>query len=60
MDGMVYQSNGEITLNISYNIVAPSNTASHPTSNNFNHNIYTVTKRKIYLKDGKFSYIPFA
>ena len=60
MDGMVYQPNGEITLNLTYNIVAPNDTAVHPTNNNFNHNIYTVTKRKIYLKDGKFSYIPFA
>jgi hypothetical protein len=60
MDGMVYQPNGEITLNLTYNIVAPDNSAAHPTANNFNHNIYTVTKRKIYLKDGKFSYIPFA
>jgi hypothetical protein len=59
MDGMVYQPNGEITLNLTYNVVSANDTAVHPNNNNFNHNIYTVTKRKIYLKDGKFSYIPF-
>lgn len=59
LDGITYPVNGEITLNIIYNCIAPDNSAPHPTGNNFNHNIYTVTKRKIYLKDGKFSYVPF-
>jgi hypothetical protein len=59
LDGITYPQNGEISLNIIYNCVAPDNSAANPTNNNYNHNIYTVTKRKIYLKDGKFSYVPF-
>ncbi len=59
LDGITYPPNGEISLNIIYNCVAPNNSAANPTNNNYNHNIYTVTKRKIYLKDGKFSYVPF-
>jgi hypothetical protein len=61
LDGVTYPQNGEITLNITYNCVgATANKVANPTANtSFNHNIFTVTKRKIYLKDGKFSYVPF-
>lgn len=61
LDGVTYPQNGEITLNITYNLVGnTADTVVNPANGaNFNHNIFTVTKRKIYLRDGKFSYIPF-
>jgi hypothetical protein len=61
LDGVTYPQNGEITLNITYNCVGTTaDTVVNPAVNtSFNHNIFTVTKRKIYLKDGKFSYVPF-
>jgi len=48
-----------------YNCVAPVIGGAFGTVVNsvnqtaFNHNIFTITKRKIYMKDGKFSYVPF-
>jgi hypothetical protein len=66
LDGCVFPSGGEITLNILYNCVAsiaPNDTNEfvvNPYQNStYNHNIFTITKRKIYLKSGKFSYVPF-
>ena len=64
LDGVVFPQNGEITLNVLYNCVAPkgsTNTYVANSSNqtNYNHNIFTITKRKIYLMQGKFSYVPF-
>jgi hypothetical protein len=66
LDGCVFPSGGEITLNILYNCVnsaATSDTAAYivnPFNNTgYNHNIFTITKKKIYLKQGKFSYVPF-
>jgi hypothetical protein len=62
LDGVTYPPNGEITLNITYNCVSSSGATNVPnpnTQSSYNHNIYTITKRKIYLKSGKFSYIPF-
>jgi hypothetical protein len=64
LDGVTFPQNGEITLNIMYNCVAPINAAFSSVVNStnqtsYNHNIFTITKRKIYMKDGKFSYVPF-
>lgn len=62
LDGVVYPQNGEITLNILYNCVASTGATNVPnpnTQSNYNHNIFTITKRKIYMKDGRFSYVPF-
>lgn len=66
LDGCVFPSGGEITVNILYNCVATVATSDtqefvvNPFGNStYNHNIFTVTKRKIYMKDGKFSYVPF-
>lgn len=66
LDGCVFPQSGEITLNVLYNCVASVATEDtsefvvNPYQNtNYNHNIFTITKRKIYLKDGKFSYVPF-
>lgn len=65
LDGATFPSGGEITLNILYNCIAPLTGGAAATIVNsvnqtaFNHNIFTVTKRKIYMKDGKFSYVPF-
>jgi len=66
LDGCVFPSGGEITLNILYNCVASAGLGDtsewvvNPYQNTtYNHNIFTITKRKIYMKDGKFSYVPF-
>lgn len=62
LDGVTYPQNGEITLNITYNCVASTGATNVPnpnTQSNYNHNIFTITKRKIYLRDGRFSYVPF-
>jgi hypothetical protein len=66
LDGCVFPQGGEITLNILYNCVksvANQDTNEfvvNPYENStYNHNIFTITKRKIYMKDGKFSYVPF-
>lgn len=65
LDGATFPSGGEITLNILYNCVAPvaggaaSTIVNSVNQTAYNHNIFTVTKRKIYMKDGRFSYVPF-
>ena len=62
LDGVVFPQNGEITLNILYNCIAATNQTDIVNSTNqssFNHNIYTITKRKIWMQGGKFSYVPF-
>jgi len=66
LDGCVFPQGGEITLNILYNCVKSAATSDtnefvvNPYENStYNHNIFTITKRKIYMKDGKFSYVPF-
>ena len=62
LDGVTYPQNGEITLNITYNLVASTGATNVPNPNtqtSYNHNIFSITKRKIYLRDGRFSYIPF-
>ena len=65
LDGVTFPSGGEITLNILYNCVAPvsggaaSTIVNSANQSTYNHNIFTITKRKVYLRDGKFSYVPF-
>lgn len=65
LDGATFPSGGEITLNILYNCVAPvsggaaSTIVNSANQSTYNHNIFTITKRKVYLRDGKFSYVPF-
>ena len=65
LDGATFPSGGEITLNILYNCVAPvaggasTTIVNSANQSTFNHNIFCITKRKVYLRDGKFSYVPF-
>ena len=64
LDGATFQSGGEITLNITYNMVAPAGSASTNIVNStnqttYNHNIFTIVKKRLFMKDGRFSNIPF-
>lgn len=64
LDGCTFQSGGEISLNITYNMVAPLGNASTNIVNStnqtsYNHNIFTIVKKRLYMKDGRFSNVPF-
>jgi hypothetical protein len=64
LDGSTFQSGGEISLNITYNMVAPLGNASTNIVNStnqtsYNHNIFTIVKKRLYMKDGRFSNVPF-
>ena len=62
LEGVPFPQNGELSLNITYNCVNPvANDMVNPTVQTaFTQNIFCITRRLIYCKNGQFSYIPFA